>query len=190
MLNRDAAWKLLCEYTSSESLRTHALGVEAAMRAMAKKYEGEPDLWGITGLLHDFDYERYPTAEEHPFKGVAILKEQGYPKEMLDAIMGHADYTGVARETLLAKSLFAVDELVGFVFAVTYVRPSRAVRDVVPKSIRKKLKQKSFAASVNREDIINGMLDLELDENEHFQFVIDALSEVAESLGLGGVAQE
>ena len=139
MLDRQAAWELLCEYTLGESLRKHALGVEAAMRAMADKYQGDVELWGITGLLHDFDYEKYPTAEEHPYQGVAILKEQGYPQEMLDAIMGHAEYTGVARETLLAKSLFAVDELVGFIFAVTYVRPSKAVREVVPKSVRKKL---------------------------------------------------
>ncbi len=186
MLDRDAAWKLLCEYTLTESLRKHALGVEAAMRAMAKKYDGDPELWGITGLLHDFDYEKYPTAEEHPYKGVAILRELGYPQEMLDAIMGHADYTGVERKTLLAKSLFAVDELVGFIFAVTYVRPSRAVREVAPKSVRKKLKQKAFAASVNREDIINGMQDLEVDENEHFQFIIDALTEVDETIGLAG----
>jgi len=188
MLNRDAAWDLLCEYTKSDSLRKHALGVEAAMRAMAKKYNEDPDVWGITGLLHDFDYEKYPTAEEHPYKGVEILKGLGYPQEMLDAIMGHAEYTGVPRESLMAKSLFAVDELVGFIFAVTYVRPSKAVREVLPKSIRKKLKQKSFAASVNRDDIVNGIADLELDENEHFQFVTNALTEVAEHIGLAGDA--
>jgi len=188
MLNRESAWELLCEYTASESLRKHALGVEAVMRAMAGKYDGDPDVWGITGLLHDFDYEKYPTAEEHPYKGVAILKDRGYPTEVLDAIMGHADYTGVPRETLMAKSLFAVDELVGFTFAVTYVRPCKAVKEVVPKSIRKKLKQKTFAASVNRDDIINGMADLELDENEHFQFVIDALAGVADSIGLEGIS--
>ncbi len=187
MLNREAAWDLLCEYTTSDSLRKHALGVEAVMRAMAGKYNGDPEIWGITGLLHDFDYERYPTAKEHPFKGVAILKKKGYPQEILDAIMGHAEYTGVARETLMAKALFAVDELVGFTFAVTYVRPSKAVKEVVPKSIRKKLKQKTFAASVNRDDIINGMADLDLEESEHFQFVIDALAGVAETIGLAGV---
>lgn len=187
VLDRQSAWDLLCEYTKSDSLRKHALGVEAAMRAMADKYAGDPEVWGITGLLHDFDYEKYPTAEDHPYKGVAILKDLGYPQEILDAIMGHAEYTGVERKTLMAKSLFAVDELVGFVFAVTYVRPSKAVRDVVPKSIRKKLKQKSFAASVNRDDIVMGILELELDENEHFQFVIDALAGVAEEVGLAGV---
>ncbi|MEA3287604.1 MAG: HDIG domain-containing protein [Candidatus Marinimicrobia bacterium] len=190
MLNRQSAWELLCEYTESESLRKHGLGVEAAMRAMATKYGGDPDLWGIAGLLHDFDYEKYPSAEDHPAKGVAILKEKGYPQELLDAIMGHAEHTGVARETLMAKALFAVDELVGFIFAVTYVRPNRAVKEVVPKSIRKKLKQKSFAASVNRADIANGMLALELDENEHFQFVVEALATVAEEIGLAGVPQK
>ena len=190
MFDRQAAWEILCEYTLSDSLRKHALGVEAAMRSMARKYGGDVELWGITGLLHDFDYEKYPTAEEHPYKGVAILEENGYPQEMLDAIMGHAEYTGVARETLLSKSLFAIDELVGFIFAVTYVRPSKSVREVAPKSVRKKLKQKSFAASVNREDINKGIAELELDENEHYQFVIDALAEVAESIGLAGVPQE
>lgn len=113
MLSRAAAWELLCEYTLSDSLRKHALAVEATMRAMALKYGADPDVWGITGLLHDFDYERYPSAEEHPFKGVAILKDLGYPQDILDAIMGHAEYTGVPRESLMAKSLFAVDELVG-----------------------------------------------------------------------------
>ncbi len=185
--DRQSAWETLCEYTASESLRKHALGVEAAMRAMAKKYGGDPDLWGITGLLHDFDYEKYPTAEEHPFKGVEILRELGYSEDILEAIMGHAEYTGVERKTLMAKSLFAVDELVGFIFAVTYVRPSKAVREVAPKSVRKKLKQKSFAASVNRDDIVQGIQELELEENEHFQFVIDALMGVAEEVGLSGI---
>ena len=186
MFDRRAAWELLCEYTKSDSLQRHALGVESAMRAMARKYDGDPELWGITGLLHDFDYEMYPTAEEHPYKGVEILKEKGYPPEMLEAIMGHAEYTGVPRETTMAKALFAVDELVGFIFAVTYVRPSRSVLEVKPSSVRKKLKQKSFAASVNRDDITKGIEELELDPSEHFQFVIDALSENATALGLAG----
>ncbi|MCF7809339.1 MAG: HDIG domain-containing protein [Candidatus Marinimicrobia bacterium] len=188
MLDREEAWSLLCEYTKSDSLRRHALGVETAMRAMADKYGGDPDLWGITGLLHDFDYEMYPTAEEHPFKGVEILRGKGYPEEMLEAIMGHAEYTGVARESTLAKALFAVDELVGFIFAVTYVRPSKSVLEVKPKSVKKKLKQKSFAASVNRDDITMGMEELNLEPTEHFQFVIDALSKNADTLGLAGVA--
>lgn len=186
MLDRKAAWDLLCEYTKTDSLRKHALGVEAAMRAMARKYGEDEETWGITGLLHDFDYERFPTAEEHPYKGNEILKGLGYPDDVLEAIMGHAEYTGVPRTSLMAKSLFAVDELVGFIFAVTYVRPSKAVREVKPKSIRKKLKQKSFAASVNREDIVNGIADLGLDESEHFQFVTDALTGVADQIGLAG----
>ncbi|MCF7824783.1 MAG: HDIG domain-containing protein [Candidatus Marinimicrobia bacterium] len=187
MPDRQAAWELLCKYTQSDSLRRHALGVETAMQAMATKYDADPELWGLTGLLHDFDYEKYPTAEEHPYKGVTILQELGYPKEILDAIMGHAAYTGVVRESLMAKALFAVDELVGFIFAVTYVRPSKAVNEVTPKSIRKKLKQKSFAASVNRDDIDKGIQELEVDATEHFQFIIDALSKNAEELGLAGV---
>jgi len=186
MIDRESAWNLLCEYTRSESLRKHALGVEAAMRAMAQKFGEDMELWGITGLLHDFDYEKYPTAQEHPYKGVEILNRLGYPQEVLDAIMGHAEYTGVPRNSLLAKSLFAVDELVGFIFAVTYVRPSKAVREVTPKSVRKKLKQKSFAASVNRGDIALGISELGLEENAHYQFVIDALFQVADELGLAG----
>jgi len=189
-LDRQAAWDLLCEYTASDSLRKHALGVEAAMRAMARKYNGDPDMWGITGLLHDFDYEKYPTTDEHPYKGVEILKGLDYPGEVLEAIMGHAEYTGVERKTLMAKSLFAVDELVGFIFAVTYVRPSKAIQEVKPKSVRKKLKQKAFAASVNRSDIVQGIQELDLDENEHFQFVIDALTGVADTIGLAGLPPE
>lgn len=185
--DRQTAWDLLCEYTESDSLRRHALGVEQAMRKMAEKYDGDPDTWGLTGLMHDFDYERYPTAEEHPYKGVEILREQGYPEEILTAIMGHATYTGVNRESDMAKALFAVDELVGFIFAVTYVRPSKSILEVKPKSVKKKFKQKSFAASVNRDDITQGMEELQVDPTEHIQFVIDALSEKAEDLGLAGV---
>jgi len=189
-LDREAAWQLLCEYTESDSLRRHALGVEQAMRKMAEKYGGDPEEWAITGLLHDFDYEKYPTAEEHPYKGVEILKELGYPDHILQAILGHATYTGVARNTAMAKALFAVDELVGFIFAVTYVRPSRSVLEVQPKSVKKKLKQRSFAASVNREDITQGIEELEVDPTEHIQFVIDALKEKAEILGLKGTGSD
>ena len=183
---REAAWELLCEYTESDSLRRHALGVEQAMRKMAEKYSGDVDEWGLTGLMHDFDYEKYPTAEEHPFKGNEILAAKGYPESIRAAIMGHATYTGVARESMLAKALFAVDELVGFIFAVTYVRPSRSILEVTPKSVKKKLKQKSFAASVNRDDITQGIEELEVDPTEHIQFVIDALQEKADALGLKG----
>ena len=183
---RESAWELLCEYTESDSLRRHALGVEQAMRKMAEKYGGDVEEWGLTGLMHDFDYEKYPTAAEHPFKGNAILAEKGYPESIRTAIMGHATYTGVPRETDMAKALFAVDELVGFIFAVTYVRPSRSILEVKPKSVKKKLKQKSFAASVNRDDISQGMEELGVNPTEHIQFVIDALQEKAEELGLKG----
>lgn len=184
--SRDEAWKLLCEYTKSDSLRRHALGVEQAMRKMAEKYDGNADEWGLTGLMHDFDYEKYPTAEEHPYKGNEILTERGWPESIRTAIMGHATYTGVPRESSMAKALFAVDELVGFIFAVTYVRPSKSIFEVTPKSVKKKLKQKSFAASVNRDDIVQGMAELGVDPTEHIQFVIDALKEDAEALGLKG----
>jgi len=157
------------------------------MRKMAEKYNGDSDEWGLTGLLHDFDYERYPTMEEHPYKGNEILKNNGYPDSICTAIMGHATYTGVPRETDMAKALFSVDELTGFIFAVTYVRPSKSIFEVKPKSVKKKLKQKSFAASVLREDIFQSMEELGVDMTEHIQYVIDALKEKAEELGLKGV---
>ena len=186
---REDALALLYEYTQSDSLRRHALGVEQVMRKMAEKYNGNSDEWGLTGLLHDFDYEMYPTLEEHPYKGNEILKEQGYPESICNAIMGHATYTGVPRDTDMAKALFAVDELTGFIFAVTYVRPSKSIFEVKPKSVKKKLKQKSFAASVLREDIYQSMEELNVDMTEHIQFVIDALKEKAEELGLKGDGQ-
>ena len=184
--NREEALKLLQEYTKSDSLLRHAYAVEQAMRKYAEKFGEDVDKWGITGLLHDFDYEKYPTAEEHPFVGNEILKKHGYEQEILDAIMGHADYTGVARETLMAKTLFAVDELAGFIFAVTYVRPTKSIHDVKVKSVTKKLKDKGFAAKVSREDINKGIEELEVERAEHIQFVIDALKEKADELGLAG----
>ena len=183
---REEAIKLLYEYTRTDSLRRHALGVEQAMRKMAEKYDGDPNEWGITGLMHDFDYEMYPTMDEHPYKGNEILKAKGYPESITRAIMGHATYTDVPRVTNMAKALFAVDELTGFIFAVTYVRPSKSIFEVKPRSVKKKLKQKSFAASVLREDIFQSVEELEVDLTEHIQFVIDALSEKAEELGLKG----
>ena len=183
---REDAINLLHEYTKTDSLRRHALGVEQAMRKMAEKYHGDPDEWGITGLMHDFDYEMYPTVDEHPYKGNEILKSKGYPDSITQAIMGHATYTGIERETDMAKSLFAVDELTGFIFAVTYVRPSKSIFEVKPRSVKKKLKQKSFAASVIREDIFQSVEELNLELTEHIQFVIDALSDKAEELGLKG----
>ena len=184
--DRSEAIKLLHEYTKTDSLRRHALGVEQSMRKMADKYNGDLDEWGLTGLMHDFDYEMYPTMEDHPFRGNEILIEKGYPESITKAIMGHATYTGVPRDTDMAKSLFSVDELTGFIFAVTYVRPSKSILEVTPKSVKKKLKQKSFAASVIREDIFLSIEELGVDLTEHIQFVIDALSEKADELGLKG----
>ena len=184
--SRAEALKLFFEYTKTESLRKHGLAVEQVMRKLARKYGEDEELWGITGLLHDFDYEKFPTAEEHPYKGNEILKAKGYPREMLDAIMGHADYSGVPRESLLAKALFSCDELSGFMFAVTYVRPSKAIVDVKVKSVTKKLKDRSFAAKVSREDVEKGIVELGVDRAEHIQFVIDAMKEKAEELGLAG----
>ena len=184
--NRKDALALLHEYTRTDSLRRHALGVEPTMRKMSEKYVGDIDEWGMTGLLHDFDYEMYPSMEEHPFKGNKILKERGYPETICRAIMGHATYTGISRDTDMARALFSVDELTGFIFAVTYVRPSRSILEVTPRSVKKKLKQRSFAASVLREDIFQSIDELEVDLTEHIQFVIDALSEKAQELGLAG----
>ncbi len=181
-MNREQALCLLKEYTTGESLLKHAYAVEAAMRAYAAKFNEEIDYWGITGLLHDFDYEKYP--DEHPARGNAILKEHGLDDVMLEAIMGHATYTGVARTTLLAKTLFAVDELCGFITAVTLVRPSQALSEVKLKSVKKKLKDKRFAAKVNREEIRQGAEELGVDFDDHILFVINALKPVATNLGL------
>lgn len=183
---REDAWNLLCEYTESDSLRRHGLAVEQVMRKMAQKYGEDEELWAMTGLLHDFDYEKYPTMEEHPYVGNKILKEKGYPEELTNAIMGHANYTKVPRESLMAKALYAADEISGFIFAVTYVRPSKSVHDVKVKSVKKKLKQKSFAASVNRAEVYEGPEELGVPLEEHIQFIIDALKEKAEDLGLAG----
>jgi len=186
MPTREDAWNLLCEYTESDSLRRHGLAVEQVMRKMAQKYGENEELWAMTGLLHDFDYEKYPTMEEHPYVGNKILKEKGYPEELTTAIMGHANYTSVLRESLMAKALYAADEISGFMFAVTYVRPSKSIHDVKVKSVKKKLKQKSFAASVNREEVYEGPEELDVTLDEHIQFIIDALKEKAEDLGLSG----
>ncbi|MEE8335807.1 MAG: HD domain-containing protein [Candidatus Neomarinimicrobiota bacterium] len=183
---REQALALLNLYTKSDSLLRHALGVEQVMLKMAGKYKGNSNEWALTGLLHDFDYEKYPSAEEHPFKGNVILKEKGYPETICSAIMAHAAYTRIPRDTLLAKALFAVDELTGFIFAVTYVRPSKSILDLKPKSVKKKLKQRSFAAGVSRQDIYLGAEELELDLTDHIQFVIEALQDKAEELGLYG----
>lgn len=187
MPDRNDAWELLCEYTKGDSLRKHALAVEAAMRASALRYGG-PDAdiaeWGITGLLHDFDYEMFPTADEHPYKGANIMCGRGYSDRIIRAIMGHAAYTGVPRDTRLARALFACDELCGFLVACALVRPTRSLDDLEVKSVKKKLKDKAFARSVNREDIRQGVLELGVDLDEHIRFVIDALRPLQSEIGL------
>src|SRR5438552_17281285 len=187
-MNRDDAWELLCQYTQTDGLRKHGLAVETVMRHFARKQAADVEVWGITGLLHDFDYERWPTAEGHPFEGNKILKARGYPDDVTTAIMGHADYTGVPRETPMAKTLFAVDELTGFVTAVTLVRPNRSIFEVEPRSVRKKMKDKAFARQVNRDDIVNGAEQLGVELDGMIGEVIEALKENAEMLGLGGPA--
>jgi putative nucleotidyltransferase with HDIG domain len=182
-LNREESWKLLCEWTESESLRKHMLAVEAAMRAYARKFGEDEEKWGITGLLHDMDYEKHPTPAEHPMTGVRELASRGYPEDVLEAIKGHADYLGVPRETLLAKTLYAVDELSGFITACALVRPE-GLEGLKAKSVRKKMKQKAFAANVSREDILRGAEELDVDLNEHIDFVVAALLEESRSPGL------
>lgn len=187
MPNRDDAWSLLCEYTQSESLRKHAIAVETVMRAYARKHGEDEEKWGLTGLLHDFDYERYPQAPDHPLKGSEILKEKDYPEDIRRAILGHAEYTGVPRDTLLAKVLFACDELTGFVTAVALVKPNKSILEVEPKSVIKKLKDKAFARSVNRNDVYNGASELGVDLTEHIAFVVEALKPAAKEIGLEGI---
>jgi predicted hydrolase (HD superfamily) len=172
----------LYEYTETDSLRKHAYAVEAAMRAYAHKYNEDPELWGSVGLIHDFDYEKYP--ENHPMKGNEILAEKGISEEIRNVIMGHAEFTGVNRDTLMAKVLYAVDELCGFIVAVTLVRPTRSVSEVSVKSVKKKMKDKRFAAKVNRDEIRKGAEELGVDFDEHVLFVIKALSPVAKDLGV------
>jgi putative nucleotidyltransferase with HDIG domain len=186
MMNRESAWSLLCEYTQSESLRKHMLAVEACMRAYAHKFGEDPDKWGITGLLHDFDYEKYPTPQEHPFVGNKVLEERGYPEEVRRAILSHADYSGVKRETPMEKTLFACDELAGFITATALVKPGKSLAEVDAKSVRKKMKDKAFARSVSRDDIINGAADLGIDLEEHITFCIEAMKGIAMELGLAG----
>ena len=189
---RDAAIALQHEYTQSDSLRKHMLAVEAAMRAYGSRYGEDPERWGLTGLIHDFDYERFPNPEHsptagHPSEGVRILRERGWPEDILQAILGHATYTGVARESRMAQALFAVDELTGLVTATALVRPSRSINEVDARAVRKKMKDKAFAKGVSREDVTLGAQELGVDLDEHIQFVIDAMCGVAASLGLAGV---
>jgi putative nucleotidyltransferase with HDIG domain len=190
MNEREAAWGLLTEFTQSESLRKHALAVEACMRAYARKLAaGSPEqenLWGVVGLLHDFDYEKWPRREEHPYKGNEILKERGYSDEIRRAIMSHAEYSSVPRVTPMEKALFACDELAGFITACALVKPGKSLAEVEAKSVRKKMKDKAFARSVNREDIVNGAAELGVDLEEHIAFCIEAMERVAGELGLEG----
>lgn len=182
-MNREESWELLCEWTESDSLRKHMLAVEAAMRAYARKFDEDEEKWRITGLLHDMDYEKHPTPAEHPMVGVRELANRGYAEDVIEAIKGHADYLNVPRETLLAKTLYAVDELSGFITACALVRPE-GLEGLKAKSVRKKMKQKSFAASVSREDIVNGAEELGVDLNEHIDFVVEALRKESHSLDL------
>ena len=185
-MERAEAWCLLTEFTQSESLRKHALAVEACMRAYARKLGGDEELWGLVGLIHDFDYEKYPSADEHPFKGNEILKERGYSDEVRRAIMSHADYTGVKRETNMEKALFACDELAGFITATALIKPGKSLAEVDARSVRKRMKDKAFARSVSREDIINGAAELGVELDEHITFCVEAMKSVAGELGLAG----
>src|SRR5438445_12743920 len=185
-LNRNQAWSVLREYTQSESLRKHMLAVEACMRAYARKFGEDENKWGITGLLHDFDYEKYPTPAEHPFVGNKILEERAYPEEMRRAILSHADYSGVKRESRMEKTLYACDEVSGFITASALVKPNKSLAEVEAKSVRKKMKDKAFARSVNRDDIIHGAADLGVDLEEHIAFCIEAMKGIAGELGLAG----
>jgi putative nucleotidyltransferase with HDIG domain len=190
-IDRETAWGLLTEFTQSESLRKHALSVEACMRAYARKFSAssaEEELWGVVGLLHDFDYEKYPSLDDHPYKGNDILKERGYPEEIHRAIMSHAEYTGVTRDSPMEKALFACDELAGFITAVALIKPGKSLAEVDAKSVRKRMKDKAFARKVNRDDIVNGAAELGVDLEEHITFCIEALKLIAGQLGLDGSA--
>ncbi len=199
MIDRETAWCLLTEFTQSESLRKHALAVEACMRACSRKQAtgnseasalglSEEDLWGIVGLIHDFDYEKYPSLEDHPYRGNEILKERGWPEAITRAIMSHAEYTGITRDTPMEKALFACDELAGFITAVALIKPGKSLAEVDVKSVRKRMKDKAFARKVNRDDIINGAAALGVDLDEHITFCIEALKGIADKLGLDGSA--
>jgi len=192
-LDRARAWGLLCEYTQNESLRKHMLAVEACMRAYARKFAAEgidpqadEDKYGVVGLLHDFDYEKYPTPAEHPFVGSKVLEERGYPEEIRRAILSHADYANVPRQSPMEKALFACDELAGFITATALVKPGKSLAEVEAKSVRKKMKDKAFARSVSRDDIVNGAAELGVELEEHIAFCIEAMKGIAKELGLAG----
>jgi putative nucleotidyltransferase with HDIG domain len=182
--SRDEAWDLLCQYTEKEGLRKHALAVEAAMRHYARLWSEDEELWGLTGLLHDFDYERWPDEQNHPYRGVEMLAARSYPEAMRTAIMGHAPYTGTPRETRLARALYACDELAGFVTAVALIKPSKSLADVDLSSVKKRLKEKAFARGVHREAIYSGAEEIGLPLDEHIENVIKALQAASDRLGL------
>lgn len=184
MRDRDYCHSILTEYTKTDSLLKHAYAVEACVKTYAEKYNGDIDYWSNVALLHDFDYEKYPTEEEHPYKGSEILKEKGFDEEFRKSILSHADYTGEPRDTLLKKVLYACDELAGFIMAVTYVRPSKSIDEVKVKSVKKKLKDKGFARAVNRDDIKKGVEELGVDLDEHIAFCIDAMKKEKNRLGI------
>jgi putative nucleotidyltransferase with HDIG domain len=186
MINRESAWNLLTEFTQSERLRNHALAVETLMRAQAGKYGEDVEAWGIIGLLHDFDYERYPTFPDHPTKGAVILRERGYPEDIIYAISSHVDDMKLERNTQACKAIFACDELAGFLVASALVRPGKSIIGLETKSVRKKMKDKAFARAVNRDDIIRGAVELGVDLDEHIAFCIRALETNAAALGLEG----
>ena len=185
-MNRDDAWRLLNEYTKSDSLLKHAIGVEAAVRGYARVFGEDEESWGIVGLLHDFDYERWPTPEDHPFRGCEILRERGYPDWVTRAILSHADYSGVPRESRLEKTLWGCDEMAGFVTAASLVRPSKSILDLEPSSVIKRMKDKAFARAVKRDDLRKGAEELGLPLNEHIGNVIAFMRERADALGLRG----
>jgi putative nucleotidyltransferase with HDIG domain len=186
MLDREQAWNLLCEFTKSEGLRKHALAVETCVAAYARKFGADEQQWSLTALLHDFDWEIHPTLDEHPQKGEAILAERGVPDEIRRAILSHANHTGVPRESPLEKTLYACDELAGFITAISYVKPSRSVMEVDVQSVKKKMKDKAFARSVNRQDIVDGAQELGVPLEEHIDFCVKAMQARAGELGLQG----
>ncbi|MEE9277068.1 MAG: HDIG domain-containing metalloprotein [Dehalococcoidia bacterium] len=183
---RDTAWELLCEFTQSESLRKHALTVEGVMRYFARRAGQDDEPWGIAGMLHDYDYEQYPTAEEHGRRGAEVMRERGWPEVLARAVESHNPATGVTRDSAMERTLYAVDELAGFITAVALVRPSKSIHDVKVKSVRKKMKDKAFARAVNRDDIVNGADELGVELNEHIGEVIAAMQEIAAEIGLEG----
>ncbi len=187
-MDREDAWNILCDHTKTEPLRKHALAVEAAMRAYARKYGGDEERWAAVGLLHDFDFEMHPNPEEHPVKGAEILRERSVPEDIVYAVLCHADYLGLDRKTPMDRAIYAVDELTGFITAVALVRPGKSIDEVDVAAVRKKMKDKGFARNVNRDDIIKGADQLGLNLDEHIAFVIESLKPVASQLGIAGVA--